>query len=216
MTVIASVDVGAVEFALGRTFEAIPPDVTVEAEPVVPLSTTVLPYYWVETAGGRVSLSALRDASRVASVTCLEKLDRRHLLRVEWTDEPDELCPVLVDSAAAVLEARRRDGIWTFRLRFPSAEELSAFNRRCQAEGIDVGLRQVTRSPDESEHPRYGLTPEQREVLVQAADAGYFEVPRETTLTDLGEELNISDSAASQRLRRGLATLLTETILRDR
>jgi predicted DNA binding protein len=45
-----------------------------------------------------------------------------------------------------------------------------------------------------------------------AFERGHFPVPRETSLADLGEEIGVSDTAVSERLRRGIATLLSTTI----
>jgi len=44
------------------------------------------------------------------------------------------------------------------------------------------------------------ITTKQQEALETAIDEGYYETPRETNLEDLADELNISESAASQRL----------------
>jgi predicted DNA binding protein len=57
------------------------------------------------------------------------------------------------------------------------------------------------------------LTAEQREALSRAVEAGYFDVPRRTTLVGLARELGISDTATSQRLRRGVATVLQDSSL---
>lgn len=45
------------------------------------------------------------------------------------------------------------------------------------------------------------LTDKQRETLELALQMGYYERPRNANLTDLSEELDISKSAVSQRLR---------------
>lgn len=45
------------------------------------------------------------------------------------------------------------------------------------------------------------LTAKQRRTLELALEAGYYERPREADLTYLAEELDISKSAVSQRLR---------------
>lgn len=45
------------------------------------------------------------------------------------------------------------------------------------------------------------LTEKQREAVQLAADRGYYDQPRETDLTELAEELEITQSALSQRLR---------------
>lgn len=45
------------------------------------------------------------------------------------------------------------------------------------------------------------LTDKQRQALELALDSGYYDQPRETCLTDLAEELGITESAVSQRIR---------------
>jgi predicted DNA binding protein len=58
----------------------------------------------------------------------------------------------------------------------------------------------------------YGLTAPQRQALLLAVEHGYYDVPRNGTLTDIAGELDISEQAASQRLRRGTRSLLRSTI----
>ena len=53
------------------------------------------------------------------------------------------------------------------------------------------------------------LTPRQREVLGAAVRNGYFEVPRECTLADLAEGLEVDKSTASGVLRRGEGRIVT-------
>lgn len=53
------------------------------------------------------------------------------------------------------------------------------------------------------------LTQRQREVLEVAVREGYFEVPRECTLAELADGLNIDKSTASTILRRGESALVT-------
>nr|WP_256487766.1 MULTISPECIES: helix-turn-helix domain-containing protein [unclassified Haladaptatus] len=56
------------------------------------------------------------------------------------------------------------------------------------------------------------MTDEQREALATAFASGYFRVPRETSLSELAETLDISPQAASGRLRRGLERMLGATL----
>lgn len=53
-----------------------------------------------------------------------------------------------------------------------------------------------------------GLRPEQRDVLVAAAEHGYFETPREVTLEELAGVLDLPRSTVSYRLRRATAELV--------
>jgi hypothetical protein len=52
-----------------------------------------------------------------------------------------------------------------------------------------------------------GVRPEQREVLAVAVKHGYFETPREVTLDELADELDLPRSTVSYRLRRATAEL---------
>ena len=51
------------------------------------------------------------------------------------------------------------------------------------------------------------LTAHQREALEAAIDAGYYEQPRDTSLTDLAAELDVAKSTLSGVLRRAEAAL---------
>jgi predicted DNA binding protein len=52
------------------------------------------------------------------------------------------------------------------------------------------------------------LTDRQRELLEAAVREGYFEVPRECTLSELAATLDVDGSSASETLRRGEARLV--------
>lgn len=57
------------------------------------------------------------------------------------------------------------------------------------------------------------LTPTQRRTLELAVESGYYQQPRKTDLGSLGDRLDISKSAASQRLR-GAERKLVTTVFR--
>lgn len=56
------------------------------------------------------------------------------------------------------------------------------------------------------------LTSKQHDMLRHALEEGYFDVPRRTTLVELGDTLGISDAAASQRIRRGVKELVDAAV----
>lgn len=56
------------------------------------------------------------------------------------------------------------------------------------------------------------LTETERETLVAAAEAGYFETPREISLEDLADEFDVSKTAASMNLRRAERKLLDAAV----
>jgi hypothetical protein len=71
------------------------------------------------------------------------------------------------------------------------------------------------RTADEDTANDYGLSDKQRQTLLHAVERGYYEVPRETDLDVLAEEMNISHQAASERLRRAISILVEHTLEMD-
>ncbi len=211
MSVIANVRLSGSDFALGRAFRQ-GPDVSLSVESIVPISSAVLPYVWVEGEETETITETLREIEYTERVSVVAEMEAKQLLEIEWGDSPGDLIPILLETGAVVLEVSMTADEWTFRLRFREYEDLSAFSRRCREADISVQLQQLYSPNGTSEVPQCDLTTEQREVLTTALEHGYFEVPRNVTLDELGGLLGISDSAASQRLRRGLATLLDATL----
>lgn len=60
------------------------------------------------------------------------------------------------------------------------------------------------------------LTDRQRECLRAALRAGYFEVPRECTLSELADDLAVDKSTASETIRRGQARILEEYLMSEK
>ncbi|WP_254831259.1 helix-turn-helix domain-containing protein [Haloglomus salinum] len=75
----------------------------------------------------------------------------------------------------------------------------------------DFRLHRLTQD-GESEPPGDGLTDRQHEALRIAYELGYFEIPRQASLEDIAEELNLSPSSVSERLRRAQTQLIEETL----
>jgi predicted DNA binding protein len=56
------------------------------------------------------------------------------------------------------------------------------------------------------------LSDVERETIRRAADAGYFETPREATLSTLADEFDVSTTAVSKNMRRGEKKLLRSLV----
>lgn len=97
------------------------------------------------------------------------------------------------------------------RARVPTREALFAYRDVCRERDIPFRIQRIFRESDRS-GDRYGVTDRQREALLIALEEGYFDVPRETTLSAVAAKLDISDQALSARLRRGQANLLRNTL----
>lgn len=212
MTVISDISVSSDDFVLGQTMQAIPAS-TIELEQLVPSGGLPLPYFWVEEVNVEKAEAALNDEPAVKTVTQLDSLDGRVLFRIEWTEEVDSFLENLIDYEAAVLEAAGTDDEWQFQLRFQSYDVLSEFYRACINDDVGVQLDRVHNPVEAAARARFGLTEDQEHTLVTAFEAGYFDIPRGTTIQELGKRLEVSDSAVSQRLRRANGNLIAATLL---
>lgn len=90
------------------------------------------------------------------------------------------------------------DGRFEFEMT-ATREQFEAIRNGLDAAGVDYELLSLVGS----ETPAGLLTDRQREALDAAIRLGYFEVPRECTLTDVADELGVDKSTASGVLRRG-------------
>jgi len=109
-------------------------------------------------------------------------------------------------AGAEFLAAAYTDGRWSVTARFDSHEAFADHCEALEADGTVVTVGDLYDRRDD------GLTDLQRETLELAYQRGFFEVPRGTTMRELGEELGVSEQAVSQRLRRGYARLVEASL----
>jgi len=118
---------------------------------------------------------------------------------------------VAVEHDIAFTNVQLRDGEYTIQARVLDRESLRALRRYCRENGITFRLRRIYREARSSEDAS-GLTDPQRRALLLAYEQGYFDSPRETTLSELGDELGITRQALAERLRRGHKRLIEATM----
>lgn len=68
-------------------------------------------------------------------------------------------------------------------------------------ENVDAAKRVLDAARD--------MTETERETVLRALEAGYYDAPREATVTDLAEEFGVSTTGVSKNIRRGERKLLT-------
>ena len=141
--------------------------------------------------------------------------DHRRLYRVRLSGAGRErtVSACWIEANGQFVDATRRDGRWLVRLRFPNREAVRAFFECCaDRDGVAASLTRLYES-EETENRPYGLSRRQLDALLTAFEAGYFDVPRSATLDDLAAELGVSDNAVSERLRRGIRSVLAATLV---
>lgn len=214
MSVIGTFTVPAEAFSLAETLPAVP-DVTFESDRLASHSRMqILPFLWARTDDPSPVEDALSADPSVDSVRIADELDDQVLFNVQWAESFKELIDEIVDHNAAIVEATARESRWRLRLRFAEEEMVSEFQQHFRERGHQFSVEQLLQ-PTVSGQRDFGLTAGQREALVEAANGGYFEVPRTMSAEELGDRLGISANSASERVRRGTQTLVDATLLTE-
>lgn len=158
---------------------------------------------------------ALAEREVVRTTTEVTAIRRGRLYRVRYEEGFDgtDVYRAAVEHDGVFVAGRAGAGAWSLRLQFPDRDAAAAFQDRCAAAGVDGTVEAVYEREVPPRAARFGLTEPQRQVLSVAARHGYFEVPRQTSLAGLAEELDVSSQAASERVRRGLDSLVEEALL---
>lgn len=210
MVVIADFEVPADQFPLGRLFEAFP-GIEIELERVIPISSRVIPLLWVSGVDPEEVEHELRAGSLVEDVALLTHADDRCLFQVDWSPDINGLIQSMVEADADLLRGEGGPEIWEFRVQFRTREHLVAFREACLDHDLRLELTRLYNPQLPAKNQL--LTDAQLDALLLSYDNGYWDVPRETTLIDLGETIGISDTATSQRMRRAVKTLIEEYVL---
>lgn len=191
------------------------PDAMLQSEYVA--RTAERTFQFVSVYGGEYATleDAMAADHTVSDPTRVATFEDRAIYRViRETDlaiVPDR-CAADEVFAFAITSADRG---WTVRVHLPDRSSLSAFRTWCADRNVSFHVSQLqdTSSADDR---RYALTERQREILLMAYYAGYFDIPRTATQEDLAQRLGISDSAVSQRVRRAVSELIAATIVNER
>ena len=211
MATEATFTVPSDQFPLGTVFEQLP-EVTVELERIIPAGDVVIPYFWVRGTEVDNIEGMFTDHPGVQRIQAIDSVADEYLLRVEWAVEYDNVLSVLTETEIALIEAVGTNEAWTFEIRAEERTPISTFQSRCRELGIPITLTELhSLTPVETE-TEAALTEPQQEALVLAYERGYFESPREVTLEELGDELDLSHQAVASRLQRGLNQILGNTL----
>jgi predicted DNA binding protein len=202
----ATFDLPAGRFALAELFERVS-DVRVELEPAVANPDDHALLMVRTTDHKRPVEAALRADPTIAAAECFRERADSWMYRITWKGRPRHLIQRLVAADITLLSARGRGGQWTLRLLVPEREGISRASNIMSDLGCRAEVQKISLLDDEH-RDRSKLTDEQREALLMAFKRGYHEIPRDTTISDLADELGISHQAFSERFRRAYRHLV--------
>jgi predicted DNA binding protein len=205
-------EIPADEFALYEALSALP-DVEFEVERVVQSGDdAAMPLMWIRNADQEAVEAAFEDDPSVQDLTLLSAFDEELLYRMDWIADIQVVLQMLTNSEATITDAYGTDGRWYLRVLYPDRDSLGKTTQFVDDEGLTFNVTAIRQMEGEPAG-RFGLTTSQFEALEAAQDAGYYEVPRDTELSDLADELGISHQALSERLRRATGALVEDALL---
>lgn len=157
------------------------------------------------------------DGSRACRATVTltdDSQQRRRLVRGEISN--DCVCPMFSMNDCVVDIECFKNGTFFVNATVPDREALRDLIDDLREKNASVHLEQLLPIDQSEEVARTveldtsEVTQKQLEAIEAAVQAGYYERPRRTDLSDLSTKLGISESAVSQRLNGAESTLIRE------
>lgn len=211
MATITDFQVPIEQFALADTF-ARTSGLYVEIERFAAQeSDTAIPFVWVQTEDFEAFEATLDEDPTVETFTVLAEFDDERFYRMNWVDEVDLVVHLLLEEEGAITQAHTDGDTWHLQVMFPDHDSLSRTYEFCEDNGLDLTVDSIYRL-DNDDESQFGLTDSQYRTLAAAKDEGYYNVPRETTMSDLADTLDVSHQALSERLRRAHGSLVDRAL----
>lgn len=168
------------------------------------------PYLSISGEGVGTTAAMFRRSPYMKDVAVVDEGERESVFRLTWNAERPPLLRTIGETDGTILSAVAAGERASFELRFPDHVSASRFYAEYDGRVNPVAIRRSSQSPNDRRTSSGDLTLKQRNALCRALETGYFEIPRKTSLVDLANEFGITDNAMSERLRRGMATLVRD------
>lgn len=138
--------------------------------------------------------------------------DESGIYYIAHTSETLLISTVVTDVNGILAHTETKGNGWLARLLLPDRKALSDIWEFATENDISLDLAEIYRTDDAETGESFGLTDKQIEALRTAYLEGYFEQPRETSLDEVATSIDLSSTAMSGRLRRGMRNLIAATI----
>lgn len=212
MSVILDLTLPCDEFEFGRML-ALDAGSEIVLETMVPIRKRSVPTFRLLSDDPGSFEERVRAHPASKDIQMIDSRRDETVYALDWEAKADPFFEVIESMEATLLSGSGTAECWQFELRFPSHKKVSEFQARCDEMGIYYTIGQIYNPTKPDAGPWYGLTPSQREALILAVEEGYYSIPREISTDELAGKLGISDQAVSERLRRGVGTMVSNTLL---
>ncbi|WP_058992000.1 helix-turn-helix domain-containing protein [Haloarcula sp. CBA1127] len=162
----------------------------------------------------RDRLEEMLDADpTVQSYELVDWTDQTGIYYIEHTPETKLISSVVTDVNGFLVHTETKGTGWLVRLLLPDREALNTIWEYANENDISLDIIEIYGNTDTGGESSYGLTDEQRIALTTAYENGYFGEPRDISLNEVADEIGLSSTAMSGRLRRGMRNLIAATII---
>lgn len=159
--------------------------------------------------------NALDEDSTVDNYELMSKDGDVGIYYIEYSDETKLISEITTTVKGFMTEAKTKDRGWLVQLQLPDRESLNTIWEYAETQDIQVQIIGIYDSRGNGAEMSYGLTPEQEEALLVAFENGYFSEPREKTLSEIADGVDLSSTAMSGRLRRGMRNLISAALTEE-
>jgi predicted DNA binding protein len=212
MSTIVEARLPADQFALEQTLSGVP-GATFEIVRLVANGTDrLMPFLWATADDPDALVDALEADPSTENIEMLTELTDEFLFRMEWMAHIRIMVYIMIEEEGTILDAYGKNERWELRILFPEHDSVSATHEFCDDYDIDLEFGRVYQLSESLRRGQYGLTDDQYDTITDAFEAGYYEVPRDVTLTDLAAENDVTHQALSERIRRGHRMLIRNTL----
>ncbi|GCF15310.1 hypothetical protein Harman_32450 [Haloarcula mannanilytica] len=149
----------------------------------------------------------------VQSYELVDWTDQTGIYYIEHTPETKLISSVVTDVNGFLVHTETKGNGWLVRLLLPDRAALNTIWEYADENDISLDIIEIYGNTDTGGESSYGLTAEQRTALITAYENGYFGEPRDISLNEVAEEIGLSSTAMSGRLRRGMRNLVAATII---
>ena len=212
MGVIVELSIPSNEFQLGQilTLEG---DTRITLNTMVPIGGKTVPLFLIHGSARDNFEATVRDSSAVSDIHVVTSHDDEVLYALDWESADNAFLSLINKLGGHVLEATGGSDQWSFELRFGTHDALSTFQENCFEANIRIDIKRIYNPTKPDAGPWYGLTTPQRETLMMGVERGYYSLPRRISTQELAAEIDVSDQATTERLRRAVETLVNNTLL---
>lgn len=212
---IAEIQLVHPELALTHTLSTVP-EMSIELDYQI-IADPETYYLFFEVSNGDFAAfdAAVEDDPTVADSTVIIESDEFRVYRMRLLAVERLVLPKAAELGMRVLHAEAGGGGWRAKLEVPASATFQQFRSYCSDKDVEFTIIRLYHTDSEDRSGEFGLTPTQRETLVAAYEAGYFNEPRDASLQAVADQLGISQSAASGRLRRAISALVSSTVVAE-